>query len=490
MVYLNRLNKSFKAKLLLFHALLWSFLFAGTGIIVYQIVYNRLENKMGEQLLTIGRLVAQQLEAKVSAQLQPGFFDTPDSFFLKLSTQLRGFLKVGVLDNIVLLDQQGTVLLDATGEAIPGFKAYWRKGQNRILNKALTKPVVLPIQKGDFGLLHQSVLLPLESKVILEVDADPHYLDILREFTNVSIMLGLVGLFVSGIAGAFVAQRVIQPMNLVFKMSEDVLRGQFPQTEGPLRSDELGRWVQVLQTMFGRIHHRETELGLLRQAAESQAVEMKLVAAGIAHEVRNPLGVIQGQVDRIQKRAQDLAPDLQAAARKIQAQVQALDILVSKFLEYSRAFNLERRPFPLPELLARVAQDLSDQAQQQKVEILKDFGPCETLQADWNLLYNSFYNLALNALQVMPQGGRLVLRLRQILNRALIEVEDSGPGIAPTNLPKLFTPFFSTKPEGTGLGLAFTEKVFRAHGGQIEALNRPEGGAVFRIILPLQEAAA
>ncbi|HJT23393.1 MAG TPA: HAMP domain-containing sensor histidine kinase [bacterium] len=490
MVYLYRLNKTFKAKLLLFHALLWSFLFAGTGVIVYQIVYHRLETKMGEQLLAMTRLVGQQLESKVSAQLQPGFFDTPDSFFLKLTSQLRGFLQAGVLDNIILLNSQGTVLLDATGESIPGFKPPWLKGKNNILSKAALKPVILPIQKEDFGLLHQTVLLPLESGVILEVDADPHYLDILREFTNVSIMLGLVGLCVSGMAGAFVAQRVIQPMNLVFKMTEDVLMGRFPQPDVPLRSDELGRWAQLLQSMFGRIHHRETELSLLRQTAENQAVEMKLVAAGIAHEVRNPLGVIQGQVDRIQKKAKDLGPELQASAQKIQGQVQALDILVSKFLAYSRAFNLERQPFPLPELLARVAQDLSDKAQKQKVEILRDFGPCEPLRADWNLLYSSFYNLALNALQVMPDGGKLIFRLRQILNRALIEVEDSGPGIAPANLPKLFTPFFSTKSEGTGLGLAFTQKVFRAHGGQIEALNRPEGGAVFRIILPLQEVAA
>ncbi len=489
MVYLTRLGKSLKAKLLLFHALLWAFLFAGTGAIVYQIAYHRLEAKMGEQLLAMAQLVAQQLETKVSAQLQPGFFDTPDAFFLKLSRQLRGFLKVGVLDNIVLLDQQGTVLMDATGEALPGFKPYWRKDQNRILNKALTKPVVLPIHKGDFGLLHQSVLLPLVSKVILEVDADPHYLDIIQEFTRVSIVLGLVGLCVSGMAGALVAQRVIHPLNLVYKMTEDVMRGQFPQPEDAIRSDELGRWVKLLQAMFLRIHSREVELNYLRQAAENQAVEMKLVAAGMAHEIRNPLGVIQGQVDRIQKKVKDQDLDLQASAQKIQSQVQNLNILVSKFLEYSRAFHLKRQPFPLPELLLRVVQDLSDQAQRQNVEILRDFGPCEPLSADWNLLYNSFYNLGLNALQVMPVGGRLILRLRQILNRAMIEVEDNGPGIAPADFPKLFKPFFSTKPEGTGLGLAFTQKVFHAHGGQVEALNRPEGGAVFRVILPLQEAA-
>ncbi len=346
---------------------------------------------------------------------------------------------------------------------------------------------MLPLQKGDFGILHQSVVLPLNTSLFLEVDADPHYLEVLSDFTRVSLLLGLLGLCVSGLAGIFVAQRVLQPLNLVFKMSGDIMRGEYPYPGKDLRTDELGHWVHLMQAMFRKIHTREIELNLLRQVAENQAEEMRMVAAGIAHEVRNPLGVILGQADRIEKKTH-LDPDLQAASQKIQSQVQVLNNVVTKFLDYGRSFNLEKLSFFLPELLTRVSQDLADQAIKQKVNILRDFGPCETLCADWNLLYNSFYNLGLNSLQAMPEGGTLVLRLRQILNKALVEVEDSGPGIAPENLPKLFKPFFSTKSEGTGLGLAFSEKVFRAHGGQIEALNRPQGGAVFRVILPLQEA--
>jgi signal transduction histidine kinase len=487
MLYLDRLNKSFSAKLVLFHALLWSVLFAGTGTVIYQIVYHRLEAKMGEQLLAIAYLVAQNLEPQLPVQLQPDFFDTHPS--RALSKQLNSFLKAGVLENIILLNQQGTVLLDATGEAVPGFKSSWLQGQEPFLSKHGLRPRVLPLQKGDFGLLHQAVLLPLTPALFLEVDANPHYLEVLNEFTRVSLALGLLGLCVSGMAGVFLARRVLQPLNLVFKMSGDIMRGEYPHPGKIIRSDELGHWVQLMGAMFRKIHDREMELKLLRQKAENQTEEMKMVAGGIAHEVRNPLGVILGQADRIQKKAGQLDQDLQAAAQKIQSQVQALNIVVAKFLDFSRSFQLNRLSFSLPELLIRVSQDLTDQALKQKVDICRDFGPCETLCADWNLLYNSFYNLALNSLQAMPQGGTLIFRIRQILNKALVEVEDSGPGIAPENLPKLFKPFFSTKSEGTGLGLAFTEKVFRAHGGQIEALNRPEGGAVFRIILPLQEAA-
>jgi two-component system OmpR family sensor kinase len=485
MFHLDRLNKSFRAKLLLFHVLLWSVLFAGTGAVVYHIVYQRLETKMGEQLLAIARLVARQLAPRVPAQIHPDFFDKTSSRVL--AAQLGSFLQSGVLENIILLDRQGAVLLDAAGEAVPGFKSGWLKDEKALLDKGGLTPGVLPLRKSDFGLLHQSVLLPLNSALFLEVDADPRYLEVLSDFTRYFLVLGFLGLCVSGLAGVFLAQRVLQPLNLVFEMSEEIMRGEYPHSDGAVRKDELGRWVRLMQAMFRKIHNRERELAHLRRKAENQAEEMKMVAAGIAHEVRNPLGVIQGQADRLQKKAGHLDPDLLAAAQKIQSQVRNMNNVVTRFLDYSRTFQLNRLSFQLPDLLTRISQDIAELALKQKVEILLDLGPCENLHADWSLFYNSFYNLGLNSIQAMPQGGILIFRLRQILNKALVEVEDSGPGIAPENLPQLFKPFFSTKTEGTGLGLAFTEKVFQAHGGQIAALNRPEGGAVFRIILPLQE---
>ena len=91
----------------------------------------------------------------------------------------------------------------------------------------------------------------------------------------------------------------------------------------------------------------------------------------------------------------------------------------------------------------------------------------------------------MNALESMPQAGTLTLRLKNDGLFALMEVEDSGPGFSDEAKANLFKPFFSTKASGTGLGLAFVQKVVFAHGGRLEALNSPSGGAIIRIFLPL-----
>src|ERR1700747_240988 len=98
MFYLSRINQSFKAKMLLFYAVVWSLLYACTGLIAYQIINNLLEEKMGEQLLAMTRLVAEQLEPKMPVKLQPSFFGKPASF--ALTARLRSFLKAGVMQDI------------------------------------------------------------------------------------------------------------------------------------------------------------------------------------------------------------------------------------------------------------------------------------------------------------------------------------------------------------------------------------------------------
>jgi two-component system sensor histidine kinase FlrB len=164
-----------------------------------------------------------------------------------------------------------------------------------------------------------------------------------------------------------------------------------------------------------------------------------------------------------------------------------------RFLEYGRAFQLEKQLIEPAKLLHDMEQGLTDQAHSQRVLIEREIQPCGKLEADPTLLATALYNIGLNALQAMAQGGTMILRLKNEGVFTLFEVEDTGTGIPEGLKANLFKPFFSNRDGGTGLGLAFAKKVVESHGGRIEAFNRQNqtpgqpGGALLRIYLPLEE---
>lgn len=447
-----------------------------TGFAVYYAVEKSLEERMGEQLLGLGRLAAGQLAPRLPDSLP--LEAEGDRSYPRMEAVLKPFLKWGVLENISILDQQGTVLLDATGEAVEGFRSnlLTRDQLNRL---GSGESLVLPVRSGDFGLLHQSVFLPLGPKWVLQVDADPLYLGVLKRFRRIFVFFGLLGILVSVTAGVFVARTVLQPVGEVVTLAQDVAEGRYPETSpSNPRLDELGQLVTSIHAMAGKIREREQELNAL---AES----LKTIASGIAHEVRNSLSVIGAQSEWIAKKAGDKG-DLGEAALNIRKHVEGLERFINRFLQYSRPQSLRLEPLSLAGLAGTVLQGLKEQARARGIVLETDFSHCRNVLADAALLGNALSNLVLNALQATPEGGTVSLRLREEGPLAVLSVEDTGPGIAGEDLEKIFQPFFTTKSSGTGLGLAIADKIARGHGGKLAVTNRAQGGASFRLSLPLQ----
>ncbi len=167
-------RQSFGTRLLLIFTGLWFAISLATGITIYQVVSQSLEEKMGQQLLAMGWLVEKQLERKIPRVLQPNL---PESSSNHISEILKNFLDSDVLQNITLLNIQGIILVDATGESIPGFKSTQLSDQ-ALVDLKQRKSVLLPVYTGDFGTLHQSVFIPLNNYSILQIDASPKFLDI------------------------------------------------------------------------------------------------------------------------------------------------------------------------------------------------------------------------------------------------------------------------------------------------------------------------
>ena len=210
------------------------------------------------------------------------------------------------------------------------------------------------------------------------------------------------------------------------------------------------------------------------------------LASGVAHEIRNPLSTIKGYAAYFRSRFADDSAEERAAGTLI-SEVDRLNHVVTELLEFSRPVRVHPRPTPLNDLIRHCLSLMEKDLEQKGVKPLLQPGP-EDLRAllDPDRFSQVLINLFLNAVQAMPGGGELEVAVRAEDGVAPLEIRDRGPGIPEKDLETVFNPYFTSKALGTGLGLAIARKIVEAHGGSIRADNRPGGGAVFILSLPLE----
>jgi signal transduction histidine kinase len=243
---------------------------------------------------------------------------------------------------------------------------------------------------------------------------------------------------------------------------------------------QLGTILERVREVVDQLHRQERDA--LR--AEQLAAVGQL-AAGLAHEVRNPLTSIKLLVGAaLQKRSPTALtePDLQV----IHDEVGRLERKVAALLEYARPQQTEPRPGDVAEIVHHVADLVQPRVCQQGVRLNLDLPPEPvTAHLDPDQFNGVMTNLLLNALDAMPGGGTIDVALKKDgAGRFRLTVADTGPGLDPAVADRLFRPFVSTKPTGTGLGLCVSRRVVQAHGGSLTGANRPGGGACFTITLP------
>lgn len=226
-----------------------------------------------------------------------------------------------------------------------------------------------------------------------------------------------------------------------------------------------------------------TELKTLQRQAELRQRLSNLgeMAAGVAHELRNPMAVIAGYSKMLSKNAPE---PLKPAAQSIEREVQAMDSIINGFLSFASPGALHPARIDLREIFGSITRTLMEDWPAVEVSVELEPEPF-LLQADELLIRQALTNLITNALQAMPEGGRLALKAITRGAEAVITVSDTGTGIPEDIREKIFLPFYTTRQDGTGLGLAIVQSILHLHGGSIEAAEGRPSGAVFTITLPL-----
>lgn len=230
-----------------------------------------------------------------------------------------------------------------------------------------------------------------------------------------------------------------------------------------------------------------TEFNRLQQIAQrnDRLKELGEMAAMLAHEIRNPLGGIKGFASLLTRDLKE-RPELRRMANHIVEGTDHLNTLVTKVLSYARPLKPDIRWTDLNEVVEDLKRHLEVDLQiDPKIKIaIHRYGMPLLAPVDINLIKSALLNLMLNGIQAMPMGGVLTVNLSGNEEIATISVQDNGKGIPPENIPKLYSPFFTTNAEGNGLGLAEVLKIVQAHSAAIDVVSKVGEGSTFTITIP------
>jgi len=230
---------------------------------------------------------------------------------------------------------------------------------------------------------------------------------------------------------------------------------------------------------------------LERRARDAERLaELGTLTGGLAHEIKNPLSTVQLNLQLL---AEDLTPDNPAYPRivnrlqTVQKETSRLRDILDDFLRYAGQLELDRQPTDLNELLEDLVDFFLPQAQAQRAKLrLRRSEEPLVAEVDSKLIKQALLNLMINALQAMPEGGELILSAARQDGQALVDVIDTGKGIPPDAINKIFDAYYTSKKGGTGLGLAMTRRIVREHGGELTVKSEQGKGSDFSLRLPLR----
>jgi signal transduction histidine kinase len=376
------------------------------------------------------------------------------------------------------LDEWLSLLERRTAASQDGFVAGWA-------GKRWSKPGMLGLSIVLVSLLHY--LTSTRLIFLHEIFQRAYYLPIILAAVWYGLRGGILGAAFSGICylphvviawHAYHAYSINQYIEIVMFFVVGTLSGVLADQEKRQRkklqetAEQLSRVYRELQNSFEQLR-RADRLSSLGQ-----------LSAGLAHEIRNPLGAIRGAVEILQK------DNLPAERRKefseiVLRETRRLNDLVQHILDFARPRKAELKRAAIVEVIHSVLPLIRDKASKASVRILSELpSGLPEVELDLAMMQQVLLNLMVNAIEAMPQGGDVRVRAFEHDDRLRVEIVDQGSGIEDSDLEKIFDPFYTTKENGTGLGLSIAHQLIEQQGGRMSVFKNRGAGMTFSITFP------
>jgi nitrogen fixation/metabolism regulation signal transduction histidine kinase len=312
-----------------------------------------------------------------------------------------------------------------------------------------------------------------------------------RHINRIGLLIAACGVLLGVVVSAGVAARMTRPLQQLATAASEIGKGNWETRVAPASQDEIGQLATAFNNMTSEL---TTQKERLLQAERVAA--WRELARRLAHELKNPLFPLQITVENL-LRARENTPEqfdevFRESTATLLAEIANLKTIIGRFSDFSKMPAPQLQAVDLDDLVRSVVQLFQGQLTRgaNKIEPVLDLGKPPQISGDPVLLRRVIENLVLNAIDAMPQGGKLTFRTAADGKFASFELSDSGKGLTQEECERLFTPYYTTKQHGTGLGLAIVQSVVSDHQGRISVSSKKDQGTTFHVELPLWESSS
>ncbi len=305
---------------------------------------------------------------------------------------------------------------------------------------------------------------------------------------NYKRLIATTIVFAAGIIFAiFLSNKYVMPINRLARATQRIAAGDLKEIAEVQSNDEIGELTRNFNEMVKGLRENKMLEEKLRRAEHLSRIGH--LASGIAHEIRNPLNFINLSIDHLKSgyrlKDQKKQEEFENIISNIKGEIHRLNSMINNFLEYGRPIKLKMERAFIGDIIKEVISLAEHRIHEQGIELKMNFSEhLPQTYFDRQQIKACLMNIILNAIQAMPDGGKLGVSAALCNSAVIIRIEDSGDGISEEDIRRIFEPYFTTKVAGIGLGLAITKRIIEGHNGRIDIKSSLRQGTAVSVELP------